>query len=149
MFVIKKTTSGSGTSLVRRSLEPGARPTARDSRRREREGRDARVLLSVRGEQEAAYRDFGYTSITDYAQARFGFGARKTGYLVSFGRKIEHLPKIRAALASGKLGWCKASRLASVAAPENDVMWLESALSLTVRQLEQRVNIKGRHRHSP
>ena len=96
-----------------------------------------------------AYRDFGYTSITDYAQARFGFGARKTGYLVSFGRKIEHLPKIRAALASGKLGWCKASRLASVAAPENDVMWLESALSLTVRQLEQRVNIKGRHRHSP
>ena len=70
--------------------------------------------LSAVGKRRA-YRDFGYTSITDYAQARFGFGARKTGYLVSLGRKIEHLPKIRAALASGKLGWCKASRLASVA----------------------------------
>ncbi len=100
--------------------------------------------LSAVGERRA-YRDFGYTSITDYAHARFGFGARKTGYLVSLGRKIEHLPKIRAALASGKLGWCKASRLASVAAPDNEVMWLESALSLTVQQLEHRINIKGRH----
>ena len=86
-----------------------------------------------------AYKDFGYTSISDYAQARFGFADRKTRYLVSIGRKIDHLPKIRAALASGKLGWCKASRLASVAAPDNEVMWLESALSLTVRQLEQRI----------
>ena len=86
-----------------------------------------------------AYKDFGYTSISDYAQARFGFADRKTRYLVSIGRKIDHLPKIRAALVSGKLGWCKASRLASVAAPDNEVMWLESALSLTVRQLEQRI----------
>ncbi len=86
-----------------------------------------------------AFRDFGYTSITDYARARFGFEGRKTRYLVSLGRNIENLPKIRAALASGKLGWCKASRIASVAAPDNEVMWLESALSLTVRQLEKRI----------
>jgi hypothetical protein len=86
-----------------------------------------------------AYEAFGYSSITDYAQARFGFRARKTRYLVSLGRKIDRLPKIRDALASGKLGWCKASRLASVAAPENEVMWLESALSLTVQQLEHRI----------
>ena len=43
------------------------------------------------------------------------------------------------ALASGKLGWCKASRLVSVAAPDNEVMWLESVLSLTVQQLERRI----------
>ncbi len=86
-----------------------------------------------------AYRDFGYTSIIDYAQARFGFEGRKTRYLVSLGSKIKRLPKIRAALASGKLGWCKASRIASVAAPDNEAMWLESALSLTVQQLAKRI----------
>ena len=43
------------------------------------------------------------------------------------------------ALASGKLGWCKASRLVYVAAPDNEVMWLESVLSLTVQQLERRI----------
>ena len=86
-----------------------------------------------------AFRAFGYTCITDYARARFGFEDRKTRYLVSLGRDIKRLPKIRAALASGKLGWCKASRIAAVAKPANEAMWLESALSLTVQQLAKRI----------
>ena len=86
-----------------------------------------------------AFRAFGYTCITDYARARFGFEDRKTRYLVSLGRDIKRFPKIRAALASGKLGWCKASRIASVAKPANEAMWLESALSLTVQQLAKRI----------
>jgi len=94
-------------------------------------------LTAVR--ERGFYRDFGYSSISDYAQARFGFEDRKTRYMVALGRKIEELPKIRAALQSGKLGWCKATRLASVANRDNEVMWLESALSLTVRQLERRI----------
>jgi 5-methylcytosine-specific restriction endonuclease McrA len=94
-------------------------------------------LAAVRDRR--AFEDFGYTNIYDYAYARFGFGQRKTRYLVSLGFKIERLPKIREALASGKLGWCKASRIASVASSENEVMWLDSALSLTVQQLERRI----------
>jgi len=90
-------------------------------------------------QKRRVYQDFGYSCVSDYAQARFGFADRKTRYLVSIGNKIEHLPKIRAALESGKLGWCKASRLTSVANPANEVMWLESALSLSVRQLEHRI----------
>ncbi len=86
-----------------------------------------------------AFVEFGYSNISDYAEARFSFKSRKTRYLVSLGRKIERLPKIREALVSGKIGWCKASRIASVAAPENEVMWLDSALSLSVKQLERRI----------
>ncbi len=89
--------------------------------------------------ERGAFLEFGYSSIYDYAHARFAFGPRKTRYLVALGRKVQKLPKIREALASGKLGWCKASRIASVAAPANEVMWLDSALSLTVQQLEQRI----------
>ena len=86
-----------------------------------------------------AFKAFGYATLSDYAMARFGFGVRKTRYLVSLGRRLERLPKLREALASGKIGWCKASRIAPVAHPEDEAMWLESALSLTVRELEKRI----------
>ncbi len=42
-------------------------------------------------------------------------------------------------MANGKIGWCKARRLADIAAPENEVMWIESALSSTVQQLEKKI----------
>lgn len=94
-------------------------------------------LAAVR--ERRAYEEFGYANLCDYASVRFGFGERKTRYLVALGQKIERLPQIREALASGKLGWCKASRVAVVATPENEAMWLDSALSLTVRELEGRL----------
>ena len=95
-------------------------------------------LAAVR--ERRVFEAFGYPNIYDYAYERFGFGQRKTRYLVSLGQKIDRLPKIREALANGRLGWCKASRVASVASPDNEVMWLESALSLTVQQLEKRIS---------
>jgi hypothetical protein len=90
--------------------------------------------------ERGGYREFGYANVYDYANARFGFGARKTRYLVALGRKIESLPKIREALASGKLGWCKAARVAAVATTDNEAMWLESALALSVKDLERRMH---------
>lgn len=47
------------------------------------------------------FRDFGYADIDDYAEQRFGFKSRKTRYLVYLGQRLEKLPKIREALASG------------------------------------------------
>jgi hypothetical protein len=95
-------------------------------------------LAAVR--ERRVFEAFGYPNIYGYAFERFGFGQRKTRYLVSLGQKIERLPKIREALVKGTLGWCKASRVASVATPDNEAMWLESALSLTVKQLERRIS---------
>ncbi len=74
------------------------------------------------------YEYFGFSSIQDYAYTRFGFGERKTRYLALLGRKLAHLPKRREALSSGKLGWCKASRLANFVAPDNEATWVESAV---------------------
>ena len=82
---------------------------------------------------------FGYANISDYASARFAFNERKTQYLVRLGKRIKRLPKLRQAMADGKIGWCKARRLADVAAPENEVMWIESALSSSVQQLEKKI----------
>jgi len=85
------------------------------------------------------YVELGFTSIYDYASERFGFCERKTRCFVSLGRKLQELPKIREALRSGKLGWCKASQIASRAKPEDEAMWLDTALSVSVRELERRM----------
>jgi len=94
-------------------------------------------LSSLR--ERRGYHDFGFSSIYDYATERFGFSPRKTRYLVSLGRKLQELPKLRDALRDGKIGWCKASLVASKASQEDEAMWLDTALSLSVRELEKRI----------
>ena len=94
-------------------------------------------LSAVR--ERRAFTEFGFNNVYDYAAERFGFSERKTRYLISLGRKLEELPKLREALKNQKIGWCKASRVASVASKENEAMWLDSALSLSVRDLERRI----------
>src|SRR3970040_1317817 len=61
-------------------------------------------------QERRAYREFGFATIYDYAMERFGFKERKTRYMLFLGRKVKELPELRAALRSGKLGWCKATR---------------------------------------
>jgi HNH endonuclease len=90
-------------------------------------------------QERRAYRDFGYSTIADYARERFGFQERKTRYLVFLGRKVKSLPQLREALRSGKLGWVKATRIASVACREDESVWLDSALSLSVQELDRRI----------
>jgi len=85
------------------------------------------------------YEKFGFASIFDYAAERFGFSARKTRYLLGLAFSLQKLPELRAALAEGRLGWSKATKIAQVASPQDEVRWLDSALSLSVRELEQRI----------
>lgn len=94
-------------------------------------------LTEMRDRQ--GYFELGFTNIYDYASERFGFCERKTRCFVSLGRKLKELPKIREALREGKLGWCKASKIASRATPEDESMWLDTALSVSVRDLEKRM----------
>jgi hypothetical protein len=82
---------------------------------------------------------FGFASIFDYAAERFGFSARKTRYLLGLAFSLQKLPELRAALADGRLGWSKATKIAQVATPQDEVRWLDSALSLSVRELEQKI----------
>ena len=89
--------------------------------------------------ERGAFRDFGFSSIYDYADERFGFSSRKTRYLIYLGRRLDELPQLREALKEGKIGWCKARLIASRATAEDEVMWLDTALSLSVRELTRRI----------
>jgi hypothetical protein len=86
------------------------------------------------------YEKFGFSDIYYYAEGRFGFSPRKTRYLLHLAQQLRRFPRIKEALAQGRLGWTKASRVARVATTENEVMWLESALSLSVRDLDRKIN---------
>jgi hypothetical protein len=48
--------------------------------------------------ERGAFRDFGFSSIYDYADERFGFSSRKTRYLIYLGRILDELPQLREAL---------------------------------------------------
>ena len=85
------------------------------------------------------YEKFGFVDIYYYAEERFGFSPRKTRYLLQLGQNLERLPQLKKALEEGKLGWTKASRVARVATSEDEAMWLDSALSLSVRELDRKI----------
>jgi hypothetical protein len=95
-------------------------------------------LLEV--QKKKTYESFGFQNIYDYALDRFDIKERKTTYMLSLGRKLKELPNIAAALQEGRIRWSKAHKIAAVAKPENEVMWLESALSMRARELERKID---------
>jgi hypothetical protein len=90
--------------------------------------------------ERRGFEKFGFADIYYYAEGRFGFSPRKTRYLLHLAQQLQRFPRIKEALAQGRLGWTKASRIARVATSEDEVMWLDSALSLSVRELDQKIN---------
>jgi hypothetical protein len=90
--------------------------------------------------ERRGYEKFGFSDIYYYTEGRFGFSARKTRYLLHLAQQLRRLPRIKEALAQGRLGWTKASRIARIATTEDEVMWLDSALSLSVRELDRKIN---------
>jgi len=95
--------------------------------------------LLAMGERRG-YEKFGFSDIYYYAEGRFGFSPRKTRYLLHLAQRLQRLPRVKEALAQGRLGWTKASRIARVATTEDEAMWLDSALSLSVRELDRKIN---------
>ena len=94
-------------------------------------------LIAMR--ERRGYEKFGFVDIYYYAEERFGFSPRKTRYLLQLGQNLERLPQLKKALEEGRLGWTKASRVARVATSEDEAMWLDSALSLSVRELDRKI----------
>jgi len=83
------------------------------------------------------YVAFGFENIYDYAMERFSFCYSKTRSLLYLARKLTQLPRLTAALASGKIGWTKAAKAASQASPETDEEWTEKAVNNSFRDLER------------
>ena len=73
------------------------------------------------------FRDLGHSSINQYAIQELGFSSSRARDFIHLARKLENLPEVREAVASGELGYTKARELVSVATPETQDSWLKAA----------------------
>ena len=73
------------------------------------------------------FRDLGHSSINQYASQELGFSKSKADDFIRLARQLEKLPAVRAAVASGELGYTKAREIVSVATPDTQDSWLKAA----------------------
>src|SRR6185436_881595 len=84
--------------------------------------------------------ELGFSSLAAYALERCERGARWVEVACCLARRLELLPSLRRALATGCISWSKAELLARVAQPENEAYWLELAERRTLRELRCEVS---------
>jgi len=81
----------------------------------------------------------GHASTVHFAEEVLGLDRRRTGELLSVGRKLLTLPAIDDAFLRGELCWTKVVQLMRVASPEHEAAWLARALQSSTRALRMDV----------
>lgn len=82
------------------------------------------------------YRELGYARLTEYGEGAFGYSRSKTFQLARIGGKLPRLPILDQALLNGDLGWTKVRTVADIATAKTEEKWVEMALLVTSRELE-------------
>ena len=90
-------------------------------------------------EWQGFYRDLGFSSMQAYASEKLNFSANRIRRYRHLIGELERLPRIRAALRAGTIGWTKARAIVKVSSPANEEHWLDVATGLGRRELEERV----------
>ena len=83
--------------------------------------------------------ELGFSSLAAYALERCERSARWVEVACCLARRLEVLPLLRRAVATGRISWSKAELLARVAQPETEAHWLELAERHTLRELRREV----------
>jgi hypothetical protein len=89
--------------------------------------RQCAVLWFADVMERRLYRELGYSSINQYAMQGLGFSRTRTGDFIQLVRRLDKLPRVKAAVASGALGYTKAREIVQVATPATESRWLEAA----------------------
>jgi len=82
------------------------------------------------------YRNFGCSSIQQYAEERLGFSHSKLRQFLRLTRALADLPELRAAVAEGEVPWTRARVVASVATKKTESRWVDAARTRSRRDLE-------------
>jgi len=85
----------------------------------------------------------GFSSVWAYALERCERSARWVEGARCLARRLEALPQLRRALASGQLSWSQAELVARVAQAGDEAAWCAAARQHTVRELRQLVRSAG------
>ncbi len=92
------------------------------------------------------FRDLGYSSIHQYATAALGFSANRTYRFLRLAADLERLPRLRAAVVAGEIGWTKAREVVKVASAKTEERWIGAAKASSRRELEEKIARERRHR---
>src|SRR5688572_10992902 len=81
--------------------------------------------------------DLGFSSLGAYGVERCERSVRWVEAARCLARRVEALPSLRRAMATGKVSWSMGEVLARVATPADEQRWLTLAESRTVRQMRE------------
>ncbi|MEO8178743.1 MAG: hypothetical protein ABI895_07915 [Deltaproteobacteria bacterium] len=87
-------------------------------------------------QRRASCLELGFSSLGAYALERCERSVRWVEVACCLARRLEMLPLLRVELATGRISWSKAERVARVAQPESEAYWLELAKGYTLRELQ-------------
>jgi 5-methylcytosine-specific restriction endonuclease McrA len=97
------------------------------------------VLWFAEIRRRRLFRLFGYSSMQQFAALELDFSRTRTGDYLQLAAKLDQLPKLRASLMDGKLGYTKARELIKVATPRNEEAWIQIAMSQSRTRLREKV----------
>lgn len=85
------------------------------------------------------YMKWGFKDFREFCDAELGMHYRKALYLVDIWDKVKSLNLSRAKVE--KLGWTKMKDIAQVVTAENAAEWMEKAVKMTSRELNEAVKV--------
>jgi 5-methylcytosine-specific restriction endonuclease McrA len=94
------------------------------------------------------FRDLGYASAHQYASQALGFSRNRTNQFLRLASDLERLPRLREAVAEGRVGWTKAQQVARVATPGSEAAWVAKAQGSSREELAQAIKAR-RHKPAP
>ena len=121
--------------LTARDVDAALRSALDDLQRAEQNA----VLCFAEIVRRKLYQELGYATIHLYASEALGFSQSRTYRFLRLAEDLERLPRLRAALATGEVGWTKAREVVKVAGPATEEQWIEAAKRTGRRGLEAQV----------
>ncbi|MFW6085767.1 MAG: hypothetical protein ACODAG_01070, partial [Myxococcota bacterium] len=124
---------------VRPSLDGPVEEVDRELVRLARGGAALRLRLGeilVEMVRRVAHQDLGFSSIDAFVRERCGLDARWAADSRALARKLAGLPRLRAALMEGAVGWCMAEVVAGKATAESEAFLVGLARRSTVRRMK-------------
>jgi 5-methylcytosine-specific restriction endonuclease McrA len=100
-------------------------------------------LISVLQEVESSktFVKLGYTSLFQYVVHSLQLSESVASNFITVSRKAKEFPALQAAIDDGKITVSKARKVTAVLTPENQEEWMDKAIELPQRKLEEQVAI--------
>ena len=99
-------------------------------------------LLALK--RTGAFRELGYSTLSDFAERALSLSGRKVGQLLGAAEALEHLPVLSEAYRKGEIGWGKVRAIHGLATPETEEEWLRFAAAHGTEEVARKVALSPR-----